>query len=230
MTENIPYFYRQNSNFFYLTGCLEPDSILVLWAENATTTRSIMFMRPKIPKSELWDGVRTGPDNAITLFGVDEAYSLDSFDSFVKRIIAESKQVDVFYDEAADVQPNITKLIRNVMLTASAYLRSPAPLLHFLRLIKSPAEIELMRKTCRIASDAVNKTMQQSRPGDSEHHINARMDYFCRMDNASFLAYPPVVASGKNANTIHYIENTQVVNDGELVLMDAGTLAFSGSC
>lgn len=187
-------------------------------------------MRPKIPKSELWDGVRTGPDNAITLFGVDEAYSLDSFDSFVKRIIAESKQVDVFYDEAADVQPNITKLIRNVMLTASAYLRSPAPLLHFLRLIKSPAEIELMRKTCRIASDAVNKTMQQSRPGDSEHHINARMDYFCRMDNASFLAYPPVVASGKNANTIHYIENTQVVNDGELVLMDAGTLAFSGSC
>lgn len=68
--------------------------------------------------------------------------------------------------------------------------------------------------------------MRESKPGDSEHHIFARVDYHCRMDNASFLAYPPVVAGGKNATTIHYISNSQVVKDGEMVLMDAGKLMF----
>lgn len=226
MTEKIPYFYRQNSDFYYLTGCLEPDSILVLWAENANTMRSILFMRPKNAHHELWDGARTGPENSITFFGVDESYALNTFDSFVERIVSYSKQLNVFYDESADIQSNLTKSLSKHMSSASAFIKSPTALLHELRVIKSPAEIELMRKTCRIASDAVNKTMQQSRPGDSEHHINARVDFYCRMSNASFLAYPPVVAAGKNANTIHYIENTQIVNDGEMVLMDAGLLKY----
>lgn len=222
MTEKIPYFYRQNSDFYYLTGCLEPDSILVLWAENANTMRSILFMRPKNAHHELWDGWRTGVENAIPFFGVDEAYPLASFDSFIQRICTDSKHLNVFYDESADTQPSLTKTLRKHVAAASAHLKSPTELIHQLRVIKSTAEIELMRKTCRIASTAINKTMQESRPGDSEHHINARVDFYCRMSDASFLAYPPVVAAGKNANTIHYIENTQVVNDGELVLMDAG--------
>lgn len=222
MTEKIPYFYRQNSDFYYLTGCLEPDSILVVWTENDNTMRSILFMRPKNAHHELWDGARTGPENSITLFGVDEAYALNAFDSFIERILSESNKINVFYDESADTQSNLTKSLRNHMSSASALLKSPTGLLHELRVIKSPAEIELMRKTCRIASEAVNKTMQQSRPGDLEHHINARVEYYCRMNNASFLAYPPVVAAGRNANTIHYIEGMQMVNDGEMVLMDAG--------
>lgn len=222
MTEKIPYFYRQNSDFYYLTGCLEPDTILVLWAESANATRSMLFMPPKNAHHELWDGWRTGPENATAFFGVDEAHPLASFDAFTQRMCADARPLNVFYDEAADTQPSVTKVLRTHMSTASAHLKSPTQLLHELRVIKSPAEIELMRKTCRIAAAAVNRTMQESRPGDSEHHINARVDFHCRMQDASFLAYPPVVAAGKNANTIHYIVNTQVVQDGELVLMDAG--------
>lgn len=105
---------------------------------------------------------------------------------------------------------------------------SPTSFIHRQRLIKSPAEINLMRRTCDIASHAINQTIRESKPGDSEHHIFARVDYHCRMDNASFLAYPPVVAGGKNATTIHYISNSQVVKDGEMVLMDAGK--FGGYC
>lgn len=224
MTEKIPYFYRQNSDFYYLTGCLEPDTILVLWAESgANATRSMLFMPPKNVRHELWDGWRTGPENAAAFFGVDEAHPLAAFDAFAQRMCADSRKLNVFYDEAADTQPSLTRTLRTHMSTASAHLKSPTQLLHELRVIKSPAEIELMRKTCRIAAAAVNRTMQESRPGDSEHHINARVDFHCRMSDASFLAYPPVVAAGQNANTIHYIVNTQVVQDGELVLMDAGS-------
>lgn len=79
-----------------------------------------------------------------------------------------------------------------------------------------------MRKTCRIASECINETMRDTKPGDSEHHIFARVDYKCRMQNASFLAYPPVVASGNNATTIHYISNSQLTKEGDMVLMDAG--------
>lgn len=94
--------------------------------------------------------------------------------------------------------------------------------MHRQRVIKSPSEIQLMRKTCEIASNAINQTMRDSKPGDSEHHVFARVDYYSRMNNASFLAYPPVVAAGNNANAIHYIYNSQIVKDGEMVLMDAG--------
>ena len=99
---------------------------------------------------------------------------------------------------------------------------NPTKFVHNLRLIKSPAEINLMRKTCEIASSAINHTMKTSKPGISEHQIFAEVDYQCRMNGASFLAYPPVVAGGKNATTIHYINNSQTVHEGEMVLMDAG--------
>lgn len=79
-----------------------------------------------------------------------------------------------------------------------------------------------MRKTCKIASEAINETMAEARPGYSEHHLFAMVDYKCRMNNASHLAYPPVVAAGTNGTTIHYINNTQLTKPGDLVLMDAG--------
>lgn len=99
---------------------------------------------------------------------------------------------------------------------------SPKPFIHRLRLYKSPAEVALMQASCRIASDAIAATIASSHSGITEHQLYARVDYECRMRGAEYLAYPPVVAGGERANIIHYINNNQVVNEGEMVLMDAG--------
>lgn len=224
MSDKIPYFFRQNSDFYYLTGCLEPESILILSTDDSNTLKSVLFIRPKCVRDELWDGARTGVENAIDFFGVDEAYPLTAFNKFVEDFFAKSKSSNVWYDELANIQTNLTDALKKCSTAASIHFQSPAQYLHELRVIKSSSEAELMRKTCEIAAKAINLTMQQSQPGDSEHHINARVDFHCRMQNASFLAYPPVVASGNNANTIHYINNTQISKDGDLVLMDAGLL------
>ncbi|XP_031627158.1 xaa-Pro aminopeptidase 3-like [Contarinia nasturtii] len=222
MTGEIPYFFRQNTDFFYLTGCLEPDSVLVLWTNDEGHSKSALFMRPKNKHDELWDGPRTGVDHSVNFFGVDEAYSLGNLVKFVEQYVSQTTpSVNVWYENNDQVQPKLYANLRPALSTTTLF-QSPIEFLHELRLIKSPAETELMRKTCQIGSKAINLTMKESKPGDSEHHIQTRVDFHCRMNNAQFLAYPPVVAGGNNANVIHYINNTQVVNDGELVLMDAG--------
>lgn len=223
MTDKIPYVFRQNSDFYYLTGCLEPDTILVLMTEDDSDAfKSMLFMRPKNQHDELWDGPLTGVENSIDFFGVDEAYPLTSFQKFIERESRNSESSTCWYDEGAAIRPELPSEIRKARGSNSGKLESPTLFLHQLRVIKSPAEIELMRRTCEIASQAVNVTMKESKPGDSEHHIFARVDYHCRMRDASFLAYPPVVAAGKNATIIHYVNNTQLTKDGEMVLMDAG--------
>lgn len=159
MSDKIPYFFRQNSDFYYLTGCLEPESILVLWNDE-TNVKSSLFMRPKSVHDELWDGPRTGVDHSVYFFGVEEAYALNDFNKFVEGFVNKSKAVNVWYADI-DIQPSVSQSLKK--LTSSFH--SPMEFLHELRVIKSPAEIDLMRKTCQIASEAVNLTMKESQPG-----------------------------------------------------------------
>lgn len=216
ISASIPYVFRQNSDFLYLSGCLEQDSILVMEI-NEKLSRSIMFLRPKDKNAELWDGARTGAENSIELFGVDQAFNVSSFQSYIERFKKQPASL-VWYDEKNSDQKNLTQILR----PSNEVIENPTKFIHTLRWIKSDAEIELMRKTCEIASDAINYTMKKSQPGISEHQIFAEVDYQCRMNGASMLAYPPVVASGKNSTTIHYINNTQIVRNGDMVLLDAG--------
>jgi Xaa-Pro aminopeptidase len=178
---------------------------------------SVMFLRPKDKNAELWDGTRTGPEGATELFGVDQAFSIERFQSYVERFRKQTASL-LWYDEKNSDQKHLSQIIK----PSNELLESPTKFIHTLRWIKSEAEIELMRKTCEIASDAINHTMRTSRPGIGEHQLFAEVDYQCRINGASMLAYPPVVASGKNATTIHYINNTQIVKDNDMVLLDAG--------
>ena len=212
----IPYVFRQNSDFLYLSGCLEQDSILVMEISESSS-KSIMFVRPKDKNAELWDGVRTGPEGAIELFGVEQAFPVNNFQPFLEKFKNQPASL-VWYDEKNSDQKNLSSIIK----PTNEVIECPTKFIHTLRWIKSEAEIELMRRTCEIASDAINHTMKTSLPGIGEHQIFAEVDYQCRMNGATMLAYPPVVASGKNATTIHYINNTQIVRDNEMVLLDAG--------
>ena len=222
MSDKIPYVFRQNTDFFYLTGCQEPDSILVLTMNNGNH-KAILFMRYKDAHAELWDGPRTGVTAAQSMFGVDETYSLGEFEHFVSCFLNENKKGIVWYDSEDILQPKIDRYLQQIVkLSHRKIFSCPKILIHQLRIIKSSAEIELMKQTCEIGSYAVAKTIERSVPGISEHELFAMVDYESRVRGAEFLAYPPVVAGGKNATTIHYISNNQIVNDKEMVLMDAG--------
>ncbi|XP_037828800.1 xaa-Pro aminopeptidase 3 isoform X1 [Lucilia sericata] len=223
MSDKIPYIFRQNSDFFYLTGCQEPDTILVMSIDENSRINSSLFMRAKDKHAELWEGARTGVDLAIDLFGVDQAFSVENFEIELGRRIQFEKPLMWFDSKCSDLS-NVNQSIMKVMhsINDGKTLQSPTTIIHGMRLFKSVAEQNLMRRTCQIASTAINEVMAESKPGHSEHHIYAMTDYKCRMRNASHLAYPPVVASGKNATVIHYINNTQLCKSGDLVLMDAG--------
>lgn len=215
ISASIPYVFRQNSDFLYLTGCLEQDSILVLDLSEKSS-KSVLFLRSKDRHAELWDGIRTGPENSIELFGVDQAFDVKNFKTYVEKFKNQPASL-IWYDEKNSDQKNLTEILRQPNVN-----ENPTKFIHTLRWIKSENELELMRKTCNIASEAINNTMKKSKPGISEHQIFAEVDYQCRMNGASMLAYPPVVASGQNSTTIHYINNTQIVQAGEMVLLDAG--------
>lgn len=101
---------------------------------------------------------------------------------------------------------------------------------HKLRLYKSLAEQRLMRQSCEIASKAFIEAMMSTKPGSTEHELYARLDFECRMGGAEYLAYPPVVAAGNNANTLHYIDNKQKIKDGDLILVDAGEIKLIFMC
>ncbi|XP_012253485.2 xaa-Pro aminopeptidase 3-like [Athalia rosae] len=222
MSEKIPYVFRQNTDFLYFTGCQEPDSVLVMTVNNDNCS-STLFVRQKDSQSELWDGPRTGVDAATYMFGVDQALPTSEFENYIKSFLRENKNTIVWYDHTEVVQPELEKKLSNFLSqSAKQVFDSLKTFIHDIRLIKTAAEIKLMHESCDIASAAIAKTIAISKPGMTEHQIFATVDYECRMNGAEYLAYPPVVASGNNANVIHYITNNQVVADGDMVLMDAG--------
>ncbi|XP_022905515.1 xaa-Pro aminopeptidase 3 [Onthophagus taurus] len=223
MSDKIPYVFRQNTDFLYLTGCLEPDSCLVLTSAQNSKFTSTLFVRTKDNHSEVWDGPRTGPEEAVNLFGVDQALPTTELENFVGCSMKSNKSVMVWYDVVNVVQPSVHKILTsNYRGNVNKIWEAPKEFLHKLRLIKSPAEIQLMRKSCEIASRGISETISASKPGSTEHDLYASVDYHCRINGAEYLAYPPVVAGGSRATIIHYINNNQVLNHQDLVLMDAG--------
>ncbi|XP_037936911.1 xaa-Pro aminopeptidase 3 [Teleopsis dalmanni] len=220
MSDKIPYVFRQNSDFYYLSGCLEPDTVLMISINEQALVKSTLFMRPKDKHAELWDGPRTGINNALDMFGVEEAYPSNEFKKILSSRLKDEKPV-LWYDAARADLVQITKDV-NDLTENTIPVKTPVEFIQSMRLFKSIAEQALMRQTCQIASEAINEVIREARPGHSEHHIFAMVDYKCRMRNANYLAYPPVVASGNNATTIHYINNTQLTKSGDLVLLDAG--------
>lgn len=222
MSDKIPYVFRQNTDFNYFTGCQEPDSILVLTINSNNDYKSTMFMQKKDERSELWDGPRTGVDAAKNLFDIDESFEFSDFELFITSFINNNKNnCTIWYDNKNIISQDIHKKLNQIIKKTNIIL-SPETLFHQLRIIKSSSEINLMKKSCEIASNAISKTIETGKPGISEHQLFATVDYESRMRGAEILAYPPVVAAGDNANIIHYVTNNQIIKKGETVLMDAG--------
>lgn len=221
MTNDIPYPFHQNQDFLYLTGILEPDSALVLHG-TGRPDNAILFVPRRDPARELWDGPRSGKDGASALTGVERVHSTEEL-SLVLRTL---KGATVWYDSTQPCHPRLHQSHIRPLLEGGTAVHSLRPLTHSLRAVKSPAEVALMKQAGRITAQAFKKTMAMSSGDIDEAVLYAKFDFECRAHGANFLAYPPVVAGGNRANTLHYINNNQIVKDGEMVLLDGGCEYF----
>ncbi|XP_008187942.1 xaa-Pro aminopeptidase 3 isoform X1 [Acyrthosiphon pisum] len=223
MSDHIPYPFRQNTDFLYFSGCQETDSALVLCGNSVDNFTSTLFVKPYDLQSELWNGPSTRAECASLIFGVDDGKPLPQLSEFIMSELKGHKNCVLWYNQKQKVQSVVDKTINNAAAENSIYLDdSLVNHCHKLRLYKSLAEQRLMRQSCKIASKAFIEAMMSTKPGSTEHELYARLDFECRMGGAEYLAYPPVVAAGNNANTLHYIDNKQKIKDGDLILVDAG--------
>lgn len=228
MSYDIPYTFRQNTEFLYLCGFQEPNSVLIIFNETSGSSNNnakcVLFVPRKDTMKELWDGPRSGIEGTLSFTGVDNAYNIDDLGGFLYQYRKERSSYNVWYNFNDPVNTGLHDqfLARFLQESRNCYFEKPQLLVQSLRSLKSPAEIELLRTSVEIASESFIEVIKYSKPGVNESHLYAKMDFECRTRGADYLSYPPVVAGGDRANIIHYISNNQIVKDGELILMDAG--------
>ena len=226
MHNDVEYAFRQDSDFFYLTGFNEPEAVAVL-APHHDEHQFILFVRPKDLDREIWTGYRTGVEAAQERYGADIAYSIEELDEKLPQYLKGGDRI--YYHLGRDEAFN-SRILRHWRKQLALYpkrgtgpiaLEDPSPLLHPLRLVKTPEELELMRKAADIAVDAHNLARDMARPGRYEYEVQAEMERLFTLHGGS-PAYPSIVASGGNACILHYVENTRQMEEGDLLLIDAG--------
>ncbi len=220
------YPYRFDSYFYYLTGFTEPESVLVLIA--GKQNKSILFCRDKDVEREIWDGFRFGPEAAKKQFGSDEAYSISQLDELLPKLMGNQNKL--FYslgtDNAWDVRVtgwlNKVKDLARTGVSAPESVQDVRQLIDKQRLIKSPVEQATMRLSGNIAAEAHNRAMRFVKPNMHEYAVEAEFLHEFYKNGAQAPAYTSIVAGGANACTLHYNANNCVLNDGDLLLIDAG--------
>ena len=217
--------YRHDSNFYYLSGFPEPDSIMLLVA--GTNSKTILFCREKNPELELWDGIRTGPKKAAEIHGFDEAYPINQFHKKLPKIIKNKK---VFFDMGTHNIWDETIMNAVRAIHAKSKRENDAPdsicdikdVIYEMRLIKDSHELNIMRRAAEISSNAHKRAMLYARAGLYEYQVEAEILHEFNKHGCQAPAYTSVVASGKNSCILHYIENNDQLKNGELLLIDAG--------
>ena len=221
------YAYRQNSDFYYLTGFAEAHAVLVL-IPGRKTGECLLFCQEKDVTKELWNGRLLGPEAAIEVLGVDDSFPITDIDDILPGLIEGRERVysPMGKDEAFDHQ--LMEWVRVIRSKVRSGAHPPGEflvldhLLHEMRLIKSKAELDLMKKSGQIAVAAHKRAMQSCKPGMNEYELEAEYLYEFARNGSRAPAYNSIVAGGENACILHYTENSQTLRDGDLVLIDAG--------
>ncbi|MGB1138579.1 MAG: Xaa-Pro aminopeptidase [Luminiphilus sp.] len=226
-SRDTEYPFRQNSDLFYLTGFEEPDAVLVL-VPGRRQGQVVLFCRERDPDMELWNGYRLGPEGAVAYLGVDDAFPIDDLDEILPGLIEGTQRIyysmghdDVFDQRVMGWVNQIRKLVRTGAAPPADFT-DLAFLLHEQRLIKSAAEVRVMRKAGEISAAAHVRAMQECQPGRYEYHLEAAIQHTFAEHGARFPAYNSIVGSGANACVLHYTENASKMRAGDLVLIDAG--------
>ena len=226
MHNDVEYVFRQDSDFYYLTGFNETDAVAVL-APHHEEHRFVLFVQPKDPEKETWTGYRVGVEGAKERYGADEAYPITELNEKLPQYLVKADRI--YYHLGRDktfnnqVLSHWQRLMRGYQKrgTGPIAIEDTNPILHPMRLVKSAAEQELMAKATAISAEAHNRAREFTQPGRYEYQIQAEIEHTFSLQGGS-PAYPSIVASGANACVLHYIENNRQMEDGQLLLIDAG--------
>ena len=215
---DVNYPFRPDSSFWYLTGFIEPDAIAVFSKNNYT-----IFLKPKDITKEIWNGLRLGVEMAPKTLLANNAYDIDTFLDKIESLL--TSESSLYFDAPGNIGwkdvSSTNKLNQSIALKFRNRTQLLDPYLSEMRLIKDSTEIQHMQTAADLASKAHMQAMIRTRPGLYEYHITAEFDTLFRKEDSEH-SYPPIVAGGENACILHYNENNKLLNDGELLLIDAG--------
>lgn len=226
-TNDSGYDYRQDSDFYYLTGFDEPESVLVL-APKHPTIKSALFVRPNDKEKETWNGRRAGVEGAKRATGVDAAFPIGEFGDRLGEFLETSGRLYYSFAGSPELNNQIEKRLRHYRRARARSdggpleVIDPSVIVHELRVIKSAAEIAGMRRAVEISGLGHIAAMRGARPGMREYEVEAIVEYVFASNGAQSPAYPSIVTSGKNLAIIHYSSNRDPIPDRSLVLVDAG--------
>ncbi len=223
---DVHYTFRQDSDFLYLTGFNEPDALALLLPGHADG-QYILFCRDRNPEQEVWDGRRTGQEGAQEIYLADRAYSISQLEELLPKLLSDRERI--FYPMGRDV--NFDRKVINWVNQSRGSSRNSKHIphellsldyfLHDMRLYKSRSELSLMRQAAKAAIAGHLRAIQTCKPGMYEYEVEAEIVYEFRKAGC-VKAYPCIVGGGENGCILHYIENNHILNDGDLLLIDAG--------
>ncbi|HAF12993.1 MAG TPA: Xaa-Pro aminopeptidase, partial [Blastocatellia bacterium] len=225
-SNDTQYRFRQDSDFYYLTGFEEPDSIAVI--APGREHKYTLFVRPRDPEQEIWVGHRAGVEGAKSDFGADESFPIAEFPEKLEDILDGAEKLYYRLGVNADLDNTIIRQIAQMRAMNRKPIHPPrmiidsATIVHEMRVFKSPEEIELMQKAADIAAEAHVEAMKAVRPGMKEYEVEALIEQIFRRHGAAGPSYTSIVGAGANATVLHYINNDGELKDGELLLIDAG--------
>lgn len=223
---DVEFIYRQDNDFYYLTGFAEPESIAMFApAENESF---VLFVRPRDKERETWTGRRAGIEGAMSDYGASKAYVTDEFQRIAARYLEKAERIYYPLGVNERIDARMLEMVKNAAAmrprvgSGPNALLDPREILHEARLHKSPEELETMRRAIAISAAAHAAAMRNARGGMMEWEIEALVDYNFRKRGAAGPSYPSIIASGANAATLHYIHNDREMRAGDLLLIDAG--------
>ncbi|MGB0713109.1 MAG: Xaa-Pro aminopeptidase [Gammaproteobacteria bacterium] len=223
---DVHYPYRPDSDFYYLTGFAEPESVAVL-APGREHGEFILFCRERDPERETWDGKRAGQEGAVNEYGADDSFPIDDIDEILPGILERRDKVYYTFGAYPEFDNQLMGWVNTLRQRSRAGARAPSEfvalehLLHEMRLFKSAAEARVMRHSAKIAVAAHERALAACKPGMGEWEMEAEFLYHFRSEGAE-PSYPSIVGGGENGCVLHYIENGSVLRDGDLLLIDAG--------
>ena len=220
--------FQQHRDVLYLSGVDQEESILVLFPNASNPKqREILFLKETSELIAIWEGEKLDKKRALEVSGISSVHWLQDFPTVFKQMMAEAQGIYLNTNEHlranTEVQTREDRFINKVKTDYPTHqVHKSAPILHRLRSVKHPIELEVMQKACDITEAGINRLLGYIKPGVWEHHIEAELAHEFLMNSSRGFAYTPIVASGKNACVLHYIENNKECFDGDVILLDVG--------
>jgi Xaa-Pro aminopeptidase len=221
------YRYRQDSDFYYLSGFAESEAVICL-IPGRPQGEFVMFCRERDRDMEIWNGYRAGPEGAVKDFGANDAFPISDMDEIIPGLIEGRSRVFVSMGAQPVFDQRLMGWVNSIRAKSRAGLQAPGDfsmldhLLHDLRLFKSTEEVRIMRRAANISARAHIRAMQTARPGMMEYELEAELMHEFLKNGCLAPAYNSIVGSGDNACILHYVDNNKAMQDGDLVLIDAG--------